>query len=165
MKTLGVKFQVAGVKEAQASLNSLKTSLNQSLQQNKQAVNNAISLNGRLKFRKNKPVTQTDSRVTSENIVRLDQTTISELGKIMVGDGNRSLDPLGNIRRRGLIGGSFANLGSSLRSIYKGFLESIGSGLGTDFGEGLKKALEEDLDISFKRRGEVTGKTIAFFNP
>ena len=42
VKTLGIKFEVAGVKEAQAGLNSLKNSLNQSLQQNKQAADKSL---------------------------------------------------------------------------------------------------------------------------
>lgn len=38
MKTLGIKFQVAGVKEAQASLNSLKTGIDGALSQNRKAI-------------------------------------------------------------------------------------------------------------------------------
>ena len=180
MKTLGVKFKVAGVEEAQTALNSLRARLNQSLKQNKQAVNDSVKLSARLsRFRFRRPIVQdrvavnsgTTSPVQSDrepvnNIVRLDNRSIEELAErisLSATTGDDSLpDPLKQIKKRGLVGGSFANLGFSFRSIYKGFLESIGAGLGTDFGEGLKKALEDDLDFSFRRRGEVTGKSLAF---
>ncbi|MDJ0903722.1 MAG: tape measure protein [Xenococcus sp. MO_188.B8] len=173
-KTLGVKFQVAGVKEAQASLNKLRNSLNQSLKNNKEAVATSLKLSERLKnsfnFRRSSPIPNepnqpTDSRETANNIVRLDRYSIDEIAKKLGqgGGGNSDLpDPVGTIRRKGIIGGTVANLGFSARSIYKGFLESIGSGLGSDFGEGLKKGLQEDLDLSFNRRGEVAGKTISY---
>ena len=44
-KTLGVKFQIAGVKEAQAGLDNLRKNLNASLHANKQAVNQSLGLN------------------------------------------------------------------------------------------------------------------------
>ena len=44
MKTLGVKFEVAGVKEAQASLDSLQKNLNAAIAQNKRAIQSSKSL-------------------------------------------------------------------------------------------------------------------------
>ena len=182
MKTLSIKFKVAGVTEAQTALNSLRNGLNQTLSQNKKAVNESRKLTAgkfsRLRFSRqglqnqlntgltrNQSSSKTNSRKPANNIVSLDTHSINELAeKIRIGESDSSElpDPLKQIRKKGLVGGSLANFGFTLRSIYKGFLESIGGGLGTDFGEGLKKALEEDLDFSFKRRGEVTGKTAAF---
>ena len=37
-KTLGVKFEVAGIKEAQAGLNKFKVAINAALSQNKKAI-------------------------------------------------------------------------------------------------------------------------------
>lgn len=174
-KTLGVKFEIAGVKEATAGLNNFRNNLNQSVRRNKQAVNESLKLGDRFNNKlnltgRNSRISQpaikpTDSRVSENNIVRLDRRSILEIANLLednASGGNRQSDPITEIRKKGLIRGSIASAGNNLRSIYKGFLESIGGGLGTDFGEGLKKALEEDLDFSFKRRGEVTGKTAAF---
>lgn len=47
-KTLGIKFQVAGVKEATAGLDNLRNNLNASLQQNKQAVRKSLRLGDRV---------------------------------------------------------------------------------------------------------------------
>lgn len=172
-KTLGIKFEIAGVKEAQAGLKNLRNNLNASLKQNKEAINNAVKLNNIIPVRKSqiKQASQvdrspvTDSRDVNKNVVSLDSRTISELGKL-INTGDRvempASDPISQIRKKGMIKGSFSSMGNNLRSVYKGFLESIGGGLGTDFGEGLKKALEDDLDFSFRRRGEVTGKTAAY---
>ena len=44
-KILGIKFQVAEVKEAQARLDNLRHKLNDSLQANKQAVKESVRLN------------------------------------------------------------------------------------------------------------------------
>ena len=160
MKTLGIKFQVAGVKEAQAGLDSLRHKLNASLRANKQAVKESFGVWN---------TTRAVSSSTSDRVstVRLDQRSVNQIANLIQSDepnrvGLPPTDPITQIRRRGLIRGTIASTGNNIRSIYKGFLESIGGGLGTDFGEGLKKALEEDLDFSFKRRGEVTGKTAAF---
>ncbi len=43
-KTLGIKFEVAGVREAQVSLDNFKNSLERSLQQNKKAVRETAKL-------------------------------------------------------------------------------------------------------------------------
>ena len=44
MKTLGVKFEVAGVKEAQTSLDSLRKNLNAAIAQNKRAIQSSKNL-------------------------------------------------------------------------------------------------------------------------
>jgi tape measure domain-containing protein len=67
MKTLGIKFQVAGVKEAQAALNGYKTSLNQSLQQNKQAVEQSVKNANKLSARKLVRGRRTDVAVDYED--------------------------------------------------------------------------------------------------
>ena len=170
-KTLGVKFQVAGVKEAQAELNNLRSSLNRSYEESKQTAVKSLKLNKRIPTwtRRTSDFSppsspHSDSRDTTDNIVRLDPRSVIEIAAVLKSSRgeNRQSDPITEIRNKGLVRGSFSSAGNNLRSIYKGFLESIGAGLGADFGEGLKKALEDDLDFSFKRRGEVTGKTAAY---
>ena len=167
-RTLGIKFEIAGVKEAKDSLKQLRSNLNKSLEHNKKAIATSLNLSNRLKNNFNylpqQPATRaSQSSTESQLVVRLDRYSLKEIARLGAQDTSSDMpDPLGNIQKKGLIGGTFANVGFSIRSIYKGFLESIGSGLGVDYGEGLKEAFEEDLDLSFKRRGKVTGKTIAY---
>ena len=167
-RTLGIKFEVAGVKEARNNLNQLRSNLNKSLEHNKKAIATSLNLSNRLRNNFNYLPQQSvknnsQSATQSQLVVRLDRYSLKEIAKLAKKETNAEMpDPLGNIQKKGLIGGSIANVSFSVRSIYKGFLESIGSGLGVDYAEGIKEAFEEDLDISFKRRGKVTGKTIAY---
>jgi hypothetical protein len=50
-RTLGIKFEVAGIKEAKSALNNYKNSLNESLQQNKQAVQQSLNNANKLSVR------------------------------------------------------------------------------------------------------------------
>ena len=49
-----------------------------------------------------------------------------------------------------------------IKTIKYSFFEGIGSNFGNQFAEGLTKVFDEDLDISFERKGQVTGKSIAY---
>ena len=49
-----------------------------------------------------------------------------------------------------------------LRTIQYSFFEGIGSNFGNQFAEGLSQVLNDDLDISFNRKGQVTGKAISY---
>ena len=48
-----------------------------------------------------------------------------------------------------------------IKTIRYSFFEGIGANFGDRFAEGLNKVFEQDLDISFERKGEVSGKGIA----
>lgn len=49
-----------------------------------------------------------------------------------------------------------------IKTLQYSFYEGIGSNFGNRFAEGLNKAFNEDLDLSFERKGEVTGKAISY---
>ena len=287
-KTLGVKFEVAGVKEATASLDSLRTNISSALNQNKKAIalyqsdisRIPLSFSSSIKQQKNlfkdvKVSTSKDefkvekdrqellkvwrirsaSKKKSGNIFsqngslgeapydyiensnqtlgalskgqykkaantyirpRVNAAYEGYLGGIGGAAGERTFNSLDNLfrrltgreenretvelghktirelaltvhnpkladRNRGKkISQKDINLGSSpnkspgvvgsmieqalmpLKTIQYSFYEGIGSNFGNRFAEGFNKSIEEDLDFSFERKGEVSGKAISY---
>jgi tape measure domain-containing protein len=267
VKTLGIKFEVAGVKEATAALNNYKNSLSQSLQQNRQAVQ---TVNGDLKIQQSLIPSPSaaayesspEKRAASLNPRRqnlseeapydylADYKDIAQslrnkqyaqalntytrprintsLGGFFDGIGSaaggRAFNSIDNFVRKlvgkeeyresvdlsqetiGLIGesvaralfGNTAGKSSSykssqsqrdinyqkpsqpifrsenlfdkaikeilmpLRTVQYSFYEGIGSNFGNRFAEGLNQVLNDDLDISFERKGQVTGKAVSY---
>ncbi|MEM7756560.1 MAG: peptidoglycan DD-metalloendopeptidase family protein [Cyanobacteria bacterium P01_A01_bin.40] len=233
MKTLGVKFQVAGVKEAQAGLNNLRKNLNSSLKQNKQAVKQSIGLNQtvRQELEQSNPDDFVDNYQRTVAAVRNKQYREAvniyarprinrTVGGFFEGIGNaaggRAFNQLDNLFRRltgreeyresvdlsertiNRIGESVAlaltgksrsqsqrdrNLGKRpqailqrdslvdkavdqallpLKTIQYSFYEGIGSFFGDQFATGLSDILNQELDFSMNRKGQVTGKAISY---
>lgn len=237
-KTLGVKFQIAGVKEAQAGLNNLRNSLNQSWQRNKQAVDDSLKLNNKV----NNAVATTQQGEEPYDFLQNNQRTVQALREKQykeavniyarprinktftgfyegIGDaaGARAFNNIDNLFRKltgreeyresidlstrtiRRIGVSVANaltgrsessasqrdknLGKRpqiltqketfvdkaisqalmpLRTIQYSFYEGIGSTFGNQFAEGLSGVLNDELDFSMNRKGQVSGKAISY---
>jgi tape measure domain-containing protein len=266
MKTLGIKFEVAGVKEAQAGLNSFKNSLNQSLTLNKQASKESLrqaNQNGRIEQRRQMaqsfslaPEKKTDKNSRSapevqrgevlydyfDNYQRIlaaikkqqygqaAETYLRPRANTVIGGfyngigdaaGNRFFSQFDAVVRKllgkeeyresvdlsektiALLGQSIGNSLSGkdsdgaykankfqsqrdknagiksgnqesliesvinqalvpIRTLNYSFFEGIGANFGNRFAEGLNQVLNDEMDVSFERKGAVTGKAIGF---
>lgn len=249
MKTLGIKFEVAGVKEAQAGLTSLKNSLNQSLAQNKQAVDKSLkNATGRVTTKSTAtkrtsnpiPIPSERGEVLYDYVQNYQRTLAYAKNKqygaatdsflrprfnavaggyfdgIGSAGANRTFDSLENVLRKlvgkeeyaqtikladetinklnnfeqqnqsasptfkkqtqrdinagvkpklagsGILSTIFDQIKIPIKTLQYSFYEGIGSNFGNRFAEGLNKAFNEDLDLSFERKGEVSGKAISY---
>ncbi len=232
-KTLGVKFQIAGVKEAQAGLDNLRKNLNASLRANKQAVNQSLGLNKtvRQELEQSNPDDFVDNYQRTVAAIRNQQYrqainiyTRPRVNKVSGGfyegignaAGARAFNQLDNLFRKltgreeyresidlstrtiqrigvsvrdALTGNSRSqsqrerNLGKGspgilqqetlvdkainqallpLKTVQYSFYEGIGSFFGNQFAEGMSGILNDELDFSMNRKGQVTGKAISY---
>ncbi|MDJ0570277.1 MAG: tape measure protein, partial [Pleurocapsa sp. MO_192.B19] len=251
MKTLGVKFQVAGIDEAKAALKNLRQELNQSLSENKKVAAKTLKISKQTNSKPQSEIgsakVQPQKTSSSDDFFDTYQRTLEAIrarqyqkaatiyGRPVVnrvangfyeGIGNeagtRAFSNFDNILRKltgrkeyretvelgsetiNKIGFAVArslgkvkqnkNFGFNqrdknlnkesvsfspeketdslssivsqvlmpIRTIQYSFFEGIGSNFGNRFANGLNEVLDQDLDISFERKGTVTGKAISY---
>lgn len=136
-KTLGIKFQVAGVKEAQASINSLRNNLNASLQQSKQTINTVASLDKTVGSKTSNPTVELISNVSQE---------LSDWGDLFTKQLEKSLSA-SKSAARGFLGNAVT-----------GFQEGVGNELARQYVEGVDQGLEGRLFKFYKNNGVRQGK-------
>lgn len=169
VKTLGIKFEVAGVKEAQAGLNSLRSAVNNSFLENKRLAKENSRSSYRIKT--NQAAYGASSGRGTENIIELGNQSISKLSnsiateissKYLYTKSASSLNSQINKPDKSIVSKLFGELVHPIEVIHAGFFQGIGQVFGEKFSTGLNKSFEEDLDISFERKGQVVGKGIAY---
>ena len=137
-KTLGIKFEVAGVREAQVSLDNFKNSLERSLQQNKKAVRETAKLsNIDTRSNNNPPQLKIVSSISQE---------LSDWGDRFTQQLEKSLS-VSKSATRGLFDNAIT-----------GFQEGIGNELARQYTGGIDKGLEGKLFKFFENNGIRQGR-------
>jgi hypothetical protein len=137
MKTLGIKFQVAGVKEAQAALNNFKNSLNRFFVENKKLASEATSNN----FINSKNTASSADVSSSTNIsVSIDDKSLEQQTT-----GIQSAIKTGfkdfNVK--------FKKAYNPVENILIGYQEAIGGHFGAKAGQIIEKLFNNVFDFSF----------------
>ena len=150
-RTLGIKFEIAGVKEAQSQLKQFKKSLNQSLADNKQAFNQVVKFESKLprillKNKSGKQEIEIKNSYHSKELSNVGNEFIKKLEKLINSSKKISKNFLGNV-----VTGFQEGIGNSLANKYVGGLN-----------EGLKGKLFNFFQSSGNRQGEIVTKGINF---
>ncbi len=187
MKTLGIKFQVAGIPQAQAGLNGLRNGINQSLNQNKQAIANyqrdvkrgwnewktenfgttAQKQNLTIRQERREFAERSTYKQLSQNNRALVlefrlayQDFFTRLEKLLEDKQNTNVfeKMLGFIGKP--IGFAVDAILFPFQSALAGAFERMGEVQVQDFSEGFNKSLQRALGLSFEETGGDVGKVI-----
>ena len=169
-RTLGIKFEIAGIKEAQAGLKRFRQNLNQSLAENKQALNQIVKFDSKLpkplfNAKNNKqeikltqevvvPKKATQQSNNLKNQYRQQGRIIAEQIKFVLADNNEDFiasyqKAFAKIKQGDVKGGVGEWLKQPINSIFAGYYEAIGGEFGSLVGQRLLGVRESNVS-SFK---------------